>query len=287
MAVFRDRLSPLAAFLLRLEQAPETLQTEIIARLKPHIADGRLQKMEQVLAHRTQALTLLIENVYQPQNASAVLRTAEAMGIQSVYIVEKEHRYDVSPQVVMGADKWLDLYYAPNPVLETAPSTACAGTTAPSSDNTLAHYALLRERGYRIAATCWTEDAIPIQELDLSTPVALAFGTELTGLSRAAIKAADVRTYIPMYGFTQSFNISVAAALCLHYLRPEMERRHPELLPLRSATRRRILIQWMAACLRLGEDLLKPYFQHPDLPSPKSTGSGMPNAIPLDSSTTL
>ncbi|MDE7149600.1 MAG: RNA methyltransferase [Bacteroidales bacterium] len=253
MAVFRDHPSPLAAFLLRLEHAPETLQEEIIACLKPHITDDRLRKMEQVLSQRTQALTLLIENVYQPQNASAVLRTAEALGLQSVYIVEKDHRYEVSPQVVMGADKWLDLHYASS-------EATCGG------NNTLAHYALLRRRGYRIAATCWTEDAVPIQELDLSTPIALAFGTELTGLSREAIEAADVRTYIPMYGFTQSFNISVAAALCMHYLRPAMAERHPELIPLQPQVYRRILVQWMAASLRLGEDLLKPYFQHPDLP---------------------
>lgn len=255
MAVFRqDHLTPLAAFLLRLEQAPDALQEEVMARLRPHITDERFQKMTQVLSRRTQALTLLIENVYQPQNASAVLRTAEALGLQSVYIVEKDHRYEVSPQVVMGADKWLDLHYAPS-------DAACGG------NNTLAHYALLRSRGYRIAATCWTEDAVPIQNLDLSTPIALAFGTELTGLSREAIETADVRTYIPMYGFTQSFNISVAAALCMHYLRPEMEKRHPDLLPLKPQVHRRVLIQWMAATLRLGEDLLKPYFQHPDLPS--------------------
>ena len=201
--IFRDPPAPLANFLLQLEQAPDALQEAVVAQLKPLIKEDRLQKMEQVLSQRTQALTVLIENVYQPQNASAVLRTAEAIGLQSVYIVEKDHRYDVSPQVVMGADKWLDLHYAPG-------EAVCGG------DNTLAHYALLRRRGYRIAATCWTEDAVPIQELDLSTPLALAFGTELTGLSQTAIEAADIRTYIPMYGFTQSFNISVAAALCLH-----------------------------------------------------------------------
>ena len=252
--IFRDPPAPLANFLLQLEQAPDALQEAVVAQLKPLIKENRLQKMEQVLSQRTQALTVLIENVYQPQNASAVLRTAEAIGLQSVYIVEKDHRYDVSPQVVMGADKWLDLHYAPG-------EAVCGG------DNTLAHYALLRRRGYRIAATCWTEDAVPIQELDLSTPLALAFGTELTGLSQTAIEAADIRTYIPMYGFTQSFNISVAAALCLHYLRPEMERRHPQLMPLTPQTYRRVLVQWMAASLRLGEDLLKPYFQHPDLPT--------------------
>ena len=252
--IFRDPPAPLANFLLQLEQAPDALQETVVAHLKPLMKEDRLQKMEQVLSQRTQALTVLIENVYQPQNASAVLRTAEAIGLQSVYIVEKDHRYDVSPQVVMGADKWLDLHYAPG-------EAVCGG------DNTLAHYALLRRRGYRIAATCWTEDAVPIQELDLSTPLALAFGTELTGLSQTAIEAADIRTYIPMYGFTQSFNISVAAALCLHYLRPEMERRHPQLMPLKPQTYRRVLVQWMAASLRLGEDLLKPYFQHPDLPT--------------------
>ena len=108
--IFRDPPAPLANFLLQLEQAPDALQEAVVAQLKPLIKEDRLQKMEQVLSQRTQALTVLIENVYQPQNASAVLRTAEAIGLQSVYIVEKDHRYDVSPQVVMGADKWLDLH---------------------------------------------------------------------------------------------------------------------------------------------------------------------------------
>lgn len=269
MAVFReDHLTPLADFLLRLEQAPDALQEEVMARLRPHITDERFQKMEQVLSQRTQALTLLIENVYQPQNASAVLRTAEALGLQSVHIVEKDHRYEVSPQVVMGADKWLDLHYAPD-------ESACGG------NNTLALYERLRRQGYRIAATCWTEDAVSIEDIDLSTPLAIAFGTELTGLSREAIEAADIRTYIPMYGFTQSFNISVAAALCMHELRRKMEKRHPEIIPLKPQTYRRILVQWMAGTLRRGTDLLKPYFEHPDLPARSSWTALKPAAETL------
>lgn len=286
MAVFRHPLTELSAFLLRLEQSPLALQQEVMARLGVHVGEERWHKMQQVLSLRTQAIVPLIENVYQPQNASAVLRTAEGLGLQSVYIVEKEHRYQVSPQIVMGADKWLDFYYAPhaanggnaangtpNGNADAASATDHAvsdGATSIYGGNathhpTLALYNQLRRKGYRIAATCWTDDAIPLHELDLSSPIALAFGTELTGLTQEAIEQADLRTYIPMYGFTQSFNISVAAAIALRDLRLRMSREHPHIMPLKTATQNRILVQWMASSLRLGEDLLKPYFNHPDL----------------------
>lgn len=286
MAVFRHPLTELSAFLLRLEQSPLALQQEVMARLGVHVGEERLHKMQQVLSLRTQAIVPLIENVYQPQNASAVLRTAEGLGLQSIYIVEKEHRYQVSPQIVMGADKWLDFYYAPhaanggnaangtpNGNADAASAIAHAvsdGATSiyggsTSHHPTLALYHQLRRKGYRIAATCWTDDAIPLHELDLSSPIALVFGTELTGLTQEAIEKADLRTYIPMYGFTQSFNISVAAAIALRDLRLRMSTEHPDIMPLKTATQNRILVQWMASSLRLGEDLLKPYFDHPDL----------------------
>ncbi len=270
MAVFRHPLSPLSAFLLQIEQAPIALQQELMALLGASIGDERLKKMQQVLSLRTQAIAPVIENVYQPQNASAVLRTAEGLGLQSVYIVEKEHRYQVSPQIVMGADKWLDFYYAPRAAgaanSNHAGANGAASVTSHTTHPTLALYDQLRRRGYRIAATCWTNDAIPLHELDLSSPIALVFGTELTGLTQEAIEGADLRTYIPMYGFTQSFNISVAAALAMRELRLRMSAEHPEVISLKTATQNRILIQWMASSLRLGEDLLKPYFHHPDLP---------------------
>ena len=149
--------------------------------LTQFITDERKQRFEEVLDFRTRHITVVLEDIFQPHNASAVLRSCELRGIQDVHIVENNNRYDVNPDVVLGSTKWLNIYY-------------------------------------KIVATCPHRDDFTPDTLPLDQPIALVFGTEKLGLSDYAVENADMHVRIPMYGFTESYNISVSAALLMYTL---------------------------------------------------------------------
>ena len=169
--------------------------------LMPFITEERRQRFEEVLTYRTRHVTVVLENIFQPHNASAVLRSCDLMGVQDVHIVENSNRYDVNPEVVMGSTKWLSLYHYEM-----------------SDFNTPAAYEQLQDKGYKIVATCPHRDDFTPDALPLDQPVALVFGTEKEGLSDYAIENADMHVRIPMFGFTESYNISVSVALLLNTL---------------------------------------------------------------------
>ncbi len=179
------------------------LEEALIQYLENFISSRRAELFDKVLSYRTKYITLVLEDIYQPHNASAVLRTCECFGIQEVNIIENRNKYNVNPDVSLGADKWLTI-----------------NKFNKSKNNTAAAYRSLRERGYRIVATSPHKgDEVSLEEFDIRKgKIALAFGTEMQGLSEQAIKEADEYLKIPMMGFTESFNISVSAAIIIHRL---------------------------------------------------------------------
>lgn|GEM_PF-670490 len=158
------------------------------------LSTERLRKIDEVIAERTITIIPVLEKFYDKGNVSAVLRSAESLGYQQVHVIRNEGRIKSSRRVTQGAEKWLD-------IVRWRSTTDC-----------LVH---LKSKGYRIAVTC-AENSVPIHELDVSKPLALLFGAELEGVSEEALELADVRCHIPMRGFTQSFNVSVAAAIALY-----------------------------------------------------------------------
>ncbi len=173
----------------------------MLAFLTQFITDERRQRFEEILDYRTRHITVVLEDIFQPHNASAVLRSCELRGIQDVHIVENMNHYDVNPEVVMGSTKWLNLYHYED-----------------KEFNTPVAYERLHEKGYKIVATCPHRDDFTPDTLPLDQPVALVFGTEKLGLSDYAVEHADMHVRIPMFGFTESYNISVSAALLLYSL---------------------------------------------------------------------
>lgn len=165
------------------------------------ITDERRQRFEEVLDFRTRHITVVLEDIFQPHNASAVLRSCDLRGIQDIHIVENTNHYDVNPDVVLGSTKWLNLQYYEG-----------------KEFNTPAAYQHLHDKGYKIVATCPHRDDFTPDTLPLDQPVALVFGTEKLGLSDYAVEHADMHVRIPMFGFTESYNISVSAALLLYSL---------------------------------------------------------------------
>ncbi|MAS94185.1 MAG: rRNA methyltransferase [Verrucomicrobiales bacterium] len=174
-----------------------TTDEELIDLLRVYITSNKEEQIDTVLAERTRHITVMLEDVYQPHNASACLRSCECLGIQDVHIVESQYAYEPNNEVSMGSSKWLSLnhYHQTSRCLET-----------------------LKARGYTLVATSPAEDGYDLSSLPLDRPVALLFGTEKKGLSQKALDSADMTLRLPMYGFTQSYNISVTLAIALSRL---------------------------------------------------------------------
>ena len=173
----------------------------LLEHLSSLITPNKKAKFDEYIRYRTRYITVVLEDIFQPHNASAVLRTCDCFGIQDIHIIENQNKYTLNPDVALGSSKWVNLIkYNRDP------------------DNTRACIGLLRENGYRIIAMTPHKDDILLDECPLDQKIALLFGTELDGLSEVALKNADAFVKIPMYGFTESLNISVSAAISLFHL---------------------------------------------------------------------
>jgi len=167
----------------------------LIEQLLQYVTDNKREKMAEVITHRTRYLTVVLEDLFQPHNASAALRTCDIFGVQDVHVVEAQYTFKAIPTIAMGASKWVDVhsYTSVTTVLDT-----------------------LKKQGYRIVATTPHTNSYTLPTLPLDQKTALIFGSEQTGLSSEALAAADMFVKIPMYGFVESFNVSVSVALCLY-----------------------------------------------------------------------
>ena len=172
------------------------------------ITDERKALFEELIQKRTTYLTVVLENIYQPLNASAVLRSCDCFGIQDVHVIENYNEFKPDREVAMGASNWLTVNrYDKN------------------ENNTIDCIQSLKNKGYRIVATSPHNSQTDLINFDLSKgKSALFFGTEVEGLSDVVLENADEHLHIPMYGFTESFNLSVSAAICLYEMRMKMEK---------------------------------------------------------------
>ncbi len=178
------------------------MKQELLNYLSGFVTKRRLDLFSQILDERTRYLTVVLEDIYQSQNASAVLRSCDCFGIQDVHIIENRNEYTINPDVTQGSNKWLSLK-----------------KYSEKDENTLDVFNKLREKGYRIVATSPHHKSASLEQFDLLRgKSAIVFGTELNGLSETALDNADDYLFIPMYGFTESLNISVSAAIILHHL---------------------------------------------------------------------
>ena len=173
---------------------------ERYAQLAPFISDNKRGLFERIAQERTRHVTVVLEDIYQPHNASAVVRTADLLGVQDIHIIENRNKYTVNPDVTLGSSKWTEMIrYRERDM-----------------DNAEACVARLKANGYRIVATSPRADSVTPESIPLDTPMAFCFGTELTGLSDGMMAHADTFLRIPMHGFTESYNISVSAAIVLY-----------------------------------------------------------------------
>ena len=174
----------------------------ITSVLSGWVTEKRLNRIEEVLTQRTRYLTVALEDIYQSQNASAVLRTCECFGVQDVHIIENYNPYNINPMVLKGSDKWLSIHRYNQ-----------------SDNNTATVVHRLKSEGYRIIATSLNERSTLLNDFDIERgKCAIIFGNEHQGVSEYLMEQADEYLKIPIRGFTQSLNISVAAGIIISQL---------------------------------------------------------------------
>jgi tRNA (guanosine-2'-O-)-methyltransferase len=210
------------------------------------VSDHKKEFVDRVLSQRTRYLTVVLENIYQSQNASAALRTCECMGIQDVHIVENTAKYQLNIRVLKGADKWLNIErYRTKGV-----------------NNTEACFKKLKSQAYKILVADPAADGVPIDEVNVhENKIALVFGNELRGVSEYAIQNADAKVRIPMVGFTESLNISVSVAICLNTLLPRLKRSGAPNIFLSDAEQQIIKMSWYRKIVRRSDILEREFLR--------------------------
>ena len=220
---------------------------ELINYLSGFLTPRRLAKMQSILNNRTRHLTIALEDIYQSHNASAVLRSCECFGIQDVHIIENQNTYEVNPDVALGASKWLTLHKYSGQEFNTP---SCLEN--------------LKAKGYRLVAASPHKDDCLLEELPLDQKTALLFGTEMRGLTPEAIRMAEGFVKIPMQGFTESFNISVSAAICLYELSTKL-RNSPISWQLSEEEKSDLLLDWIKVSIKNPDLLISRYLKtHPN-----------------------
>lgn len=221
-----------------------TTRQALTEYLREFVTEARWQKIEEVVEKRTRHLTVVVEDIYQPHNASAVLRSCDGFGIQDVHIIENTNEFDASSQVTIGADQWLSLYRY----------------NKPGKDNTEACINKLKTEGFKIIATSPHENDINLNELPISDKTALVFGTELDGISEKVKEIADGFLKIPMAGFSESFNISVSAAICLYNLTRRLRSSGTD-WKLSEEEMEILKLEWLKKSIKAGDQLEQKFFE--------------------------
>ena len=175
--------------------------TKLLTYLEGFVTEKRKNLFRQILKNRTRHFTVVLEDIYQQHNSSAVIRSCEIFGIQDVHVIENKYISNVSKNIAKGSQKWLSFH---NYKKETNNTIACLNS--------------LKGKGYQLIATSPHHNSCLLHDFDITKKSAFIFGVEKTGVSKEVIKNADGILKIPMAGFTESLNISVAAAIILENL---------------------------------------------------------------------
>jgi tRNA (guanosine-2'-O-)-methyltransferase len=225
----------------------ELVQTPgLMAYLQSFITPRRQGLINEVLDERTRYLTLVLEDVLHSQNANAVIRSCECFGIQDMCVIENKSKFRANRGVVQGSAKWISLQRFNQKEI----------------NNTKTCFDNLRQKGYAIVATTLRKEKYtPIDKIPLDKKLAVCFGCEETGLSDFAHAEADYFINLPMYGFTESFNISVSAALVLQALSRRLRQDDID-IGLSEEEKTELRIDWFQKSIKNSDLLIKRYLKN-------------------------
>lgn len=220
------------------------LITQLIELLSPNLTPARSKLIDQVLKKRTRHFTIVIEDIFQDHNAGAIVRTCDCMGVQDVHIIERYNTFKPSVRISKGALKWVDSHFY----------TEQEGGTIECIQS-------LKKQGYQIIATSPHEQDCSTDDFDITQKSAFFLGAEKKGVSQTVLTHADGFVRIPMYGFTESYNVSVACALLLQTLTQKM-RQDPTLeWQLGKEEYNAKKLEWITKSIPNGEKMMQ-YYLH-------------------------
>jgi tRNA (guanosine-2'-O-)-methyltransferase len=223
------------------------LRDKVVEYLQQFVTESRQARLKEILQNRTRHVTVVLEDLFQAQNISAVLRTCDCYGVQDVHVIQHRNAFEANKDISMGADKWLTIHHYPH-----------------SDHNVKECIDRLHEKGYWVAATLPDEKRRTIFDLPVEQKTAFLFGTELTGLSEEAVKYADGNVLIPMYGFTESFNISNSAAIILSHFAEKM--RHSDVKwQLSDEEKAELYFEWLQKTVKDPDGLIRQYYSRSNL----------------------
>ncbi|MBN8622240.1 MAG: RNA methyltransferase [Flavobacteriales bacterium] len=212
---------------------------ETFEYLKKFLTDERLRKIEHFAAESSDFVLPVMEDVYQFRNAAAIVRSVEACGFHKIVAMESENVFNPNLRVTKGAENWVEVEKLPH------------------------HLDSLKEiknRGYKILAVSPENNATMLPDYQMNEPVALVFGTELEGVTDEILHFADETLAIPMYGFTKSFNVSVAAAICVYELKQKLIKSNID-YKLSEKKLWKMKVRWAVNSIRSGEEILEKYLR--------------------------
>lgn len=219
------------------------IQNELAQHLSQFVTPTRREKLEVILQDRTRYIVPVLEDLNQPHNMSAAIRSIECFGLQDVYVVEQQNRFAPHAGVSKGSSNWVSINRF----------------ARPGRNNTEECFADLRSKGYRIFVTSPHEQNMPLARLPLDKKIALVFGAEERGVSLYAQENADGYVHVPMYGFTESFNVSVTIALCCYDLTMRLRASSNIAWRLTEEEKAKIRLEWLRTLVR-GADCLEREF---------------------------
>lgn len=213
---------------------------EQVDYLRDFVVDEKNALFDRLIGERTDYVTIVMEDLFQSHNQSAVMRSADCYGIQNVHLIENRNQYDPTSTVSQGAREWLSLHR--HKELENNTQSTIDG---------------LKAAGYRIIATTPHHNDVLVDDLDLSKgKMAFFLGTELTGLSDTVILQADEFVKVPMYGFTESLNVSVCAAIIMYSVMQRLRKSDVD-WHLSDERKYEILFQWYRNAIKASDEILE------------------------------
>ena len=213
---------------------------EQVKYLREFVVDDKNALFERLIQERTDYVTIVMEDLYQSHNQSAVMRSADCYGIQNVHLIENRNRYDSTSTVSQGAREWLTIH-----------------RHRKSGNNTPEALAELKSAGYRIIATTPHTNDVLVDELDLAKgKMAFILGTELTGVSDTVFEQADEFVKVPMYGFTESLNVSVCGAIIMYSVMQRLRRSGID-WHLTDKRKSEVLFQWYKNTIKASDEILE------------------------------
>ena len=216
-----------------------TLDNQLLEHLLSYLTDRRKELFKEVSSKRTKHFTVVTEDVYQLHNTSAVMRSCDVFGIQDLHVIEEKLGKKIDREIAMGAQKWVNIHRHPS-------TNECID--------------ILKKEGYQIIATSPHNNSTELSEFDITKKSAFFFGKEKEGLSNTVLNNADGFLKIPMYGFTESLNISVSAAIILQSVVTRLKDSNID-WKLTESEKKELIFHWTKMTIKSADQIIDRFYK--------------------------